>query len=257
MGTTWKYILSGILGAITVGATVGYLNAPSEREFDAFQDSLSNLGETAVVDSARPTTNLSVVVYEATLNDLLNTIGDLKGKGSLLFKSKLTSVEWKAKQPHVQINDSGAVLTATVNVRGIGLETESVVQGNATVEYNIEKKQIDIVLQEVPFTLRLKVFGKRIKLITLDIAGLVGPQIGVLGNLPLHADFNVKKHEGKKPVRFTIVRHVISYDTGRVNIDFEVDFIENGVINPSLKPDLYLENPPDTSQGTKKLPIDS
>lgn len=226
MRTTPKYVLLGAVGSLIVGLIVIYTKAPSEQEFMARQDSLSSLVVGAVPDTTGPATNLSVVVHQATLNDLLESIGDLKGEGSLLFKSKLTHVEWNATEPHVQINDSGAVLVATVNVRGIGLATQSVVQGNATVEYNVEKKQIEVVLQEVPFTLRLKVFGKRIKLITLDIANLVGPRIGVLGNLPLYADFKVKKLESRKPIRFNILRHVISYAPERITIDFEVDFLE-------------------------------
>lgn len=189
-----KYLALVILGALILVAMVIYVNAPSVQSADGVLDSSARPTVDTATYTATSSTNLSVVLHQSALNDLLEATGSLKGEGPLLFNSKVATFAWKAEQLRVQITDSGAIFTANVFVRGIGMNYQSPAQGAGTVEYDLDKEQIDLVLSDVPFDFRFKILGKRIKIATLNIANLVGPRIGILGNLPLHADFTVKKH---------------------------------------------------------------
>jgi hypothetical protein len=123
MSPVRKSSFIGFIGALTLASVIVYMNAPRASLVDvppatAFGPPLN---------SSLFAPNLTVVIHESTLNDLVSAIGPLTGEKQLLFKSGLTNVKWKIDQARGQITDSGAVIGAVVSVRGIGLEFDSFV----------------------------------------------------------------------------------------------------------------------------------
>ncbi len=222
-----KRLFLVILGALVVAVAVILFNAPSEDSGFSAPDSLAQPTENTPTDAGTFEPNLSAVIHESLLNDLLEATGYLKGEGPLLFKSKSSNFKWKAEQLHVQITDSGAIFTANIFVHWIGMNYQAPVQGTGIVEYDYDKEQINLVLNDVPFDFRFKILGKRIKILTMNVADVIGPKIGILGDIPLQLDFDVKKLDGKKPLRLTVVHHIVRYVPGQVIVDFEVDFTVN------------------------------
>ncbi|MBL0062058.1 MAG: hypothetical protein IPP40_11430 [bacterium] len=232
-----KLLPIAILGAVIIAVAVIFINAPSENLGNSALDSLTQPTMNTATDTATFRPNLSAVIHESLLNDLLEATGYLKGEGPLLFKSKSSNFAWKAEQLHVQITDSGAVFTANVFVHWLGMNYQAPVQGTGIVAYDYDKEQINLVLKDVPFDFRFKILGKRIKILTMNVADVIGPTIGILGDIPLQLDFDVKKLDGKKPLKLTVKHHSVRYEPERVIVDFEVDFSENGEIGTNNQAD--------------------
>ena len=170
------------------------------------------------------TPNVTVHVHQSAINDMLAAMFPYEGKGELMHKPISIPYSWKVEKPHVELTVDGPVMSAEARVHIMGASHTVSAQGRAEVRYDSTEQTLYLDLHEIRTHTDAKILG-----IPLDKLNLAPPalSVGVLGHLPLLANFIVKKpNVVREGVRFSIVGHRIQYEKGQVRVDFAVRFKE-------------------------------
>jgi hypothetical protein len=217
-------IAIALLLAAVAAAFMLLTQKPQPKDGPAPPDSLQTLLNS---DTTAFRNDISMVIHQSAVNNLLAAIGGLSGDGSLFAKTSLTKYKWFVQNPRVSFCDTGAVFLADVRVMGFGTDYESQAVGFAHLDYDQSQEEIDLSLDQVMVELKVKLLGRELRLSRIDVASLYGSKIKLIGPLPLQTDFTVKKHKERMYINFSIVDHRVRYSNEYATIDFQVEFKES------------------------------
>ena len=144
--------------------------------------------------------HVSVSINELMLNAFFESIGDVKGKGSTKVIGRKVKYTWKVKDPIVDIEPGTAIFKANVDIKSGKIKTSKKAKGKLNIKYIKEKNIIRIVAEEIKVSLSIKLFGKKVKLGTLDLSKFYKPSFEFSGPMPIQNSIEIDKPDGTKHV---------------------------------------------------------
>jgi hypothetical protein len=176
------------------------------------------------VEQMRTEPNVTVIVHQSAVNDMLAAIFPIEGQGKMGMKPLLISYTWRVLNPRVEMTPEGATLSVEAQLHVLGKTHSFTAQGSGTVRYDSTERELYMDLKELRANTSEKILG-----IPLDRLNLAPSNLSVrlLSHLPLLTDFKVKKpNDVREEVQFAIVGHRVHFEKQRAIVDFAVRFKE-------------------------------
>ncbi len=137
---------------------------------------------TSAVLSSASAQSVSVIITEKTINDFLAAMGPVKGKGKGVQKIKYN---WTVTHPSINFEPGTAGFMADIKVKTKILTLTDKVKGRLKVDYDAQANKIKMQVVEAKFPIYVKVFGKKVKIATLDIGKYYKPKFEFNGPEPV------------------------------------------------------------------------
>jgi hypothetical protein len=166
-----------------------------------------------------------VVIYEQTLNKLLQAIGEIKGQAAYKVWFHSGTYQWKLRDTKmILLNDSARFSTRALVETGIS-DYEDLVEGKMAVRYDQKKNKVMVQLLDAPFEVYVKFLGQRVRITTIQIADYFkepmmfdGPGNAVSDMEIALPDGSVKKIQGiAKNTRLKI-------EPGKIRVSSDIQF---------------------------------
>ena len=125
--------------------------------------------------------HVSLTINETMLNNFLLSIGQVKGKGSKKVLGKKINYNWEVTEPKIRIEPGKALFSANILIRSGKVKSTSKSESELDVNYSYEENIIKISFNEIKTDLGLKLFGKKIKLVTIDLSKYYKPSFEFSG----------------------------------------------------------------------------
>jgi hypothetical protein len=199
---------------VLVGMVIWFLVPPTPQKAVFVPPSVEALTES----------NVTVTVHQSAINDMLMAMFPIEGEGRLGKAPLSISYTWRLEKPHVELTDSGAVISAEADLRILGKSYHVAAQGKADIRYDSTTQELYMDVQDMAAHTDGKVLG--IPLVGLHLSPTV-IHVRILRQLPLFTQFKVKKPQDvREEVRFSVAGYRIRYEKQRAIVDLNVKFKE-------------------------------
>jgi uncharacterized protein YpmS len=168
--------------------------------------------------------NVTVIVHQSAVNNMLQAIFPIEGEGRLLRKPVSISYDWRVENPHVEMASEGPIFSANATVHILGQTYKAAAVGKTGIRYDSLEQILYMELHELQVHSDAKVLGIPLEKLNLAPSDI---EVLLLRKLPLLTHFAVKKPKNvHEDVEFSIVSHKIRFEKKQAVVDFVVQFNE-------------------------------
>tara|TARA_B100000287_G_scaffold381598_1_gene386116 strand:+ start:153 stop:788 length:636 start_codon:yes stop_codon:yes gene_type:complete len=171
--------------------------------------------------------SISVSIDQSMLNNFFNAIGEVKGKGSQKVLGKKVKYNWKVKNPRITIEPGAAIFKADVQIKSGKIKSTPKATSKLDISYVKEKNLIKIKTKKIKVDLKLKLFGKKVKLATLDLSKYYNPTFEFPGPTLNQKSVKIDKPDGsKKTLKIGMENQNLVVENGKITVYSDVKFSE-------------------------------
>ena len=173
------------------------------------------------------TQNISVSIDQSMLNNFFNAIGEVKGKGSTKVIGKKVKYNWKVKNPRIIIEPGVAIFKADVQIKSGKIKSTPKATSKLDISYVKEKNLIKIKTKKIKVDLKLNLFGKKVKLATIDLSKYYNPTFEFPGPTLNQKSIEIDKPDGsKKTINIGMRNQNLVVENGKITVYSDVKFSE-------------------------------
>ena len=176
-------------------------------------------------DTNPATQNISVSIDQSMLNSFFNAIGEVKGKGSTKVIGKKVKYNWKVKNPRITIEPGAAIFKADVQIKSGKIKSTPIATSKLDISYVKEKNLIKIKTKKIKVDLKLNLFGKKVKLATIDLSKYYNPTFEFPGPTLNQKSIEIDKPDGsKKTLNIGMENQNLVVENGKITVYSDVKF---------------------------------
>ena len=169
--------------------------------------------------------HVSVSISEQMLNNFLVSIGEVSGRGSKDILGKELRYSWKVSEPKISINTEKVIFSANLNIKSGKISSTSKTESELSVEYSVDENLIKIYSKEISTDLKINLFGKHIKLATIDLSNSYRPSFEFSGPEINQKSFVIDKPDGSKvSLNLDIQNQALLLNEGKITVFSNVIF---------------------------------
>ena len=169
--------------------------------------------------------SISVSIDQSMLNNFFNAIGEVKGKGSTKVLGKKVKYNWKVKNPRITIEPGAAIFKADVQIKSGKIKSTPKATSKLDISYVKEKNLIKIKTKKIKVDLKLKLFGKKVKLATIDLSKYYNPTFEFPGPTLNQKSIEIDKPDGsKKTLNIGMENQNLVVENGKITVYSDVKF---------------------------------
>ena len=169
--------------------------------------------------------SISVSIDQSMLNNFFNAIGEVKGKGSTKVLGKKVKYNWKVKNPRITIEPGAAIFKADVQIKSGKIKSTPKATSKLDISYIKEKNLIKIKTKKIKVDLKLNLFGKKVKLATIDLSKYYNPTFEFPGPTLNQKSIEIDKPDGsKKTLNIGIENQNLVVENGKITVYSDVKF---------------------------------
>ncbi len=159
------------------------------------------------------------------LNSFFNAIGEVKGKGSTKVIGKKVKYNWKVKNPRITIEPGAAIFKADVQIKSGKIKSTPKATSKLDISYIKEKNLIKIKTKKIKVDLKLNLFGKKVKLATIDLSKYYNPTFEFPGPTLNQKSIEIGKPDGsKKTLNIRMENQNLVVENGKITVYSDVKF---------------------------------
>ena len=167
----------------------------------------------------------SVSIDQSMLNNFFNAIGEVKGKGSTKVLGKKVKYNWKVKNPRITIEPGAAIFKADVQIKSGKIKSTPKATSKLDISYVKEKNLIKIKTKKIKVDLKLNLFGKKVKLATIDLSKYYNPTFEFPGPTLNQKSIEIDKPDGsKKTLNIGMENQNLVVENGKITVYSDVKF---------------------------------
>ena len=171
--------------------------------------------------------SISVSIDQSMLNSFFNAIGEVKGKGSTKVIGKKVKYNWKVKNPRITIEPGAAIFKADVQIKSGKIKSTPKATSKLDISYIKEKNLIKIKTKKIKVDLKLNLFGKKVKLATIDLSKYYNPTFEFPGPTLNQKSIEIDKPDGsKKTINIGMKNQNLVVENGKITVYSDVKFSE-------------------------------
>ena len=169
--------------------------------------------------------SISVSIDQSMLNNFFNAIGEVKGKGSTKVLGKKVKYNWKVKNPRITIEPGAAIFKADVQIKSGKIKSTPKATSKLDISYVKEKNLIKIKTKKIKVDLKLNLFGKKVKLATIDLSKYYNPTFEFPGPTLNQKSIEIDKPDGsKKTLNIGMENQNLVVENGKITVYSDVKF---------------------------------
>ena len=169
--------------------------------------------------------SVSVSIDQSMLNNFFNAIGEVKGKGSTKVLGKKVKYNWKVKNPRITIEPGAAIFKADVQIKSGKIKSTPKATSKLDISYVKEKNLIKIKTKKIKVDLKLNLFGKKVKLATIDLSKYYNPTFEFPGPTLNQKSIEIDKPDGsKKTIKIGMENQNLVVENGKITVYSDVKF---------------------------------
>ena len=169
--------------------------------------------------------SISVSIDQSMLNNFFNAIGEVKGKGSTKVLGKKVKYNWKVKNPRITIEPGAAIFKADVQIKSGKIKSTPIATSKLDISYVKEKNLIKIKTKKIKVDLKLNLFGKKVKLATIDLSKYYNPTFEFPGPTLNQKSIEIDKPDGsKKTLNIGMENQNLVVENGKITVYSDVKF---------------------------------
>ena len=169
--------------------------------------------------------SISVSIDQSMLNSFFNAIGEVKGKGSTKVIGKKVKYNWKVKNPRITIEPGAAIFKADVQIKSGKIKSTPKATSKLDISYVKEKNLIKIKTKKIKVDLKLNLFGKKVKLATIDLSKYYNPTFEFPGPTLNQKSIEIGKPDGsKKTLNIGMENQNLVVENGKITVYSDVKF---------------------------------
>ena len=169
--------------------------------------------------------SVSVSIDQSMLNNFFNAIGEVKGKGSTKVLGKKVKYNWKVKNPRITIEPGAAIFKADVQIKSGKIKSTPKATSKLDISYVKEKNLIKIKTKKIKVDLKLNLFGKKVKLATIDLSKYYNPTFEFPGPTLNQKSVEIDKPDGsKKTLNIVMKNQNLVVENGKITVYSDVKF---------------------------------
>lgn len=169
--------------------------------------------------------SISVSIDQSMLNSFFNAIGEVKGKGSTKVIGKKVKYNWKVKNPRITIEPGAAIFKADVQIKSGKIKSTPKATSKLDISYIKEKNLIKIKTKKIKVDLKLNLFGKKVKLATIDLSKYYNPTFEFPGPTLNQKSIEIGKPDGsKKTLNIRMENQNLVVENGKITVYSDVKF---------------------------------
>ena len=169
--------------------------------------------------------SISVSIDQSMLNNFFNAIGEVKGKGSTKVLGKKVKYNWKVKNPRITIEPGAAIFKADVQIKSGKIKSTPKATSKLDISYVKEKNLIKIKTKKIKVDLKLNLFGKKVKLATIDLSKYYNPTFEFPGPTLNQKSIEIDKPDGsKKTLNIGMKNQNLVVENGKITVYSDVKF---------------------------------
>ena len=171
--------------------------------------------------------SVSVSIDQSMLNNFFNAIGEVEGKGSTKVLGKKVRYNWKVKNPRIAIEPGAAIFEADVQIKSGKIKSTPKTTSKLDISYLKEKNLIKIKTKKIKVDLKLKLFGKKVKLATIDLSKYYNPTFEFPGPTLNQKSIKIDKPDGsQKTLKIGMENQNLVVENGKITVYSDVKFSE-------------------------------
>jgi len=166
-----------------------------------------------------------VIIYEQTLNKLLQAIGEIKGQSEYKFWFKSGTYQWSLRDTKINLlHDSARFSTTALVETGIS-DYEDVVDGKMSVRYDQKTNKIMIQLLDAPFEVYIKFLGKKFRITTIQIADYFKEPMIFDGPANTGTDISMTMPDGSiRRIQGKTTNTKLKIESGKIRVSSDLQF---------------------------------
>ena len=169
--------------------------------------------------------SISVSIDQSMLNNFFNAIGEVKGKGSTKVLGKKVKYNWKVKNPRITIEPGAAIFKADVQIKSGKIKSTPKATSKLDISYVKEKNLIKIKTKKIKVDLKLNLFGKKVKLATIDLSKYYNPTFEFPGPTLNQKSIEIDKPDGsKKTLNIGMENQNLVVENGKITVYSDIKF---------------------------------
>ena len=169
--------------------------------------------------------SISVSIDQSMLNNFFNAIGEVKGKGSTKVLGKKVKYNWKVKNPRITIEPGAAIFKADVQIKSGKIKSTPKATSKLDISYIKEKNLIKIKTKKIKVDLKLNLFGKKVKLATIDLSKYYNPTFEFPGPTLNQKSIEIDKPDGsKKTLNIGMENQNLVVENGKITVYSDIKF---------------------------------
>ncbi|MDD5569829.1 MAG: hypothetical protein PHD97_01585 [Bacteroidales bacterium] len=171
--------------------------------------------------------DLSVVLYESSVNKVLKAIGSFSGENEYKTFFKSGKYKWTATDAKVTLLENKARFTSNIKVEVGTFSYTDEVEGEIKVSYNQQKNKLELKLETAIFEIYTKVLGQKIVVKRIDLADFYKDPLEFDGPLAYQSEmpFSMPDNTIKK-IAAKIKKCTILVQQTKIIMNAELDFFE-------------------------------
>ena len=169
--------------------------------------------------------HVSVSINESMLNNFFQSIGDVSGQGSTKVLGKEVKYNWKVIDPKVVIEPGSATFTANVQIKSGKIQSTPKATSKLDISYVKEENLIKIKTNKIKVDLMITLFGKKVKLATLDLSRFYKPAFEFPGPTLNQKNIEIEMPDGtKKVLNINTDNHNLVLEQGIITVYSDIIF---------------------------------
>ena len=183
------------------------------------------VGSLFAQDAKKDGQHVSVSINESMLNNFFQSIGDVSGQGSTKVLGMEVKYSWKVIEPKVVIEPGSATFNANVQIQSGKIKSTPKATGKLDISYVKEENLIKIKTNIIKVDLMLNLFGKNVKLATLDLSKYYKPTFEFPGPTLNQQNIEIEKPDGtKKVLNINTDNHNLVLEQGIITVYSDIIF---------------------------------
>ena len=176
-------------------------------------------------DAKKDGQHVSVSINESMLNNFFQSIGDVSGEGSTKVLGMEVKYSWKVIEPKVVIEPGSATFNANVQIQSGKIKSTPKATGKLDISYVKEENLIKIKTNKIKVDLMLKIFGKTVKLATVDLSRYYKPTFEFPGPTLNQKNIEIEMPDGtKKVLNINTDNHNLVLEQGKITVYSDIIF---------------------------------
>ena len=183
------------------------------------------VGSLFAQDAKKDGQHVSVSINESMLNNFFQSIGDVSGQGSTKVLGKKVKYNWKVIDPKVVIEPGSATFKANVQIKSGKIQSTPKATSKLDISYVKEENLIKIKTSKIKVDLMLTLFGKKVKLATVDLSRYYNPTFEFPGPTLNQNNIEIEKPDGtKKVLNINTDNHNLVLEQGKITVFSDIIF---------------------------------
>ena len=183
------------------------------------------VGSLFAQDAKKDGQHVSVSINESMLNNFFQSIGDVSGQGSTKVLGKEVKYNWKVIDTKVVIEPGSATFTAKVQIKSGKIKSTPIATSKLDISYVKEENLIKIKTKKINVDLMIKLFGKKVKLATLDLSKYYKPTFEFPGPTLNQKNIEIEMPDGtKKVLNINTDNHNLILEQGIITVYSDIVF---------------------------------